>query len=87
MTSKEPKINDDIKAILLSLQVKNDRGEHFLRMIEGLIHRIIIEMDNDAPDPYNYMPAQEYLTSLVGLHSIIRTLAYPDGDRFDPPAI
>ena len=86
MIPKEPKINDEIKAILLSLQVKNDRGEHFLQMIQGLIHRIIIEMDNDAPDPYNYMSAQEYLKSLVGLHSIIGTLAYPDGDRFDPPA-
>lgn len=81
----EPKINDAVKKCLLDLQIKNDQGEHFLRMIEGLIHRLILELETEDPDPYDLMPTQDYLTSLVNLHAYISTLAYPDGDRFDPP--
>lgn len=86
MIPKEPKINDAVKKCLLDLQVKNDQGEHFLKMIEGLIHRLILEMDTEDPDPYDFMTTQGYLTSLVNLHTYICVLAYPDADRFDPPA-
>ena len=83
MISKEPKINEAVREILSILQVKNDQGEHFLRMLEGLIHRLITSMEDEDPDPYGFMDTAGYLVSLNNLHRFLSILAYPDDDRFD----